>query len=118
MRLSPRDPQLGVWYLQVGLVHLLQSRTDDAVIWLEKARNNTPAHSGIRAALASAYSLHGETDRASTELAEARPLSGDDRYWSLARLKSVVGYWGAPKIHALFESTLITGLRLAGMPEE
>ena len=26
--LSPRDPQLGVWYLTIGQVHLLQSRTD------------------------------------------------------------------------------------------
>jgi adenylate cyclase len=30
IRFSPRDPQLGVWYLQIGLVHLLQSRTDEA----------------------------------------------------------------------------------------
>ena len=56
IRLSPRDPQLGVWYLQVGLVHLLQSRTDDAIIWLERARHATPAHPSIRSALASAYS--------------------------------------------------------------
>jgi adenylate cyclase len=118
IRLSPRDPQLGVWYLQVGLVHLLQSRTDDAVIWLEKARNDTPAHSSIRAALASAYSLNGETDRAATELTEGRRLSGDDRYSSLACLKSVVGYWGVPKIRALYEATYFAGLRKAGLPEE
>jgi len=115
--LSPRDPQLGVWYLQVGLVHLLQSRTDDAVIWLERARNATPAHPSIRSALASAYSLNGEIDRAAAELAEARKLSGDNRFSSLTRLRAV-GYWGVPKIRDLFEATYFAGLRKAGMPEE
>jgi tetratricopeptide (TPR) repeat protein len=43
IRISPRDPQLGIWYMQIGQVHLLQSRTDEAIIWLERARNHTPA---------------------------------------------------------------------------
>ena len=45
------------------------------------------------ACLASAYALKGETERAAAELAEARRLSGDDRYSSIARLKAV-GYFG------------------------
>jgi len=51
-------------------------------------------------------------------LAEARRLVADDRYSSIARLKAVVGYWGVPKIRALFEATYFAGLRKAGMPEE
>jgi adenylate cyclase len=117
IRLSPRDPQLGNWDCQIGTVHLLQSRTDEAIIWLEKARNATPAFSGIRAWLASALALKGETERAAAELAEARRLSGDDRYSSIARLKAV-GSFGLPKIRALSEATFFAGLRLAGMPEE
>jgi tetratricopeptide (TPR) repeat protein len=39
IRLSPRDPFIGVWYRQIGLAHLVQSRTNEAVVWLEKARN-------------------------------------------------------------------------------
>jgi len=46
IRLSPRDPELlGVWYSQIGLVHLLQSRTDEAICWLESRaapRRNAP----------------------------------------------------------------------------
>jgi adenylate cyclase len=117
IRLSPRDPQLGFWYVQIGRVHLLQSRTDEAIIWLEKARDATPAFSGIRAWLASAYALKGETERASAELAEARILSSDDRCSSIARLKAV-GNFGVPKIRALFEATYVAGLRKAGMPKE
>jgi tetratricopeptide (TPR) repeat protein len=119
IRLSPRDPELGVWYFAIGRVHLLQSRTVEAIIWLVKARNHTPALSLIRAWLASAYCLNGETERAAAELAEARRLSGDDRFSSLARLRAL-GEYGTvvPKIQALYEATYFAGLRKAGMPEE
>jgi adenylate cyclase len=119
IRLSPRDPSLGIWYETIGLVRLLQSRADEAIIWLEKARNATPAHSIIRANLASAYALNGETERAAAELAEARRLSPDDRFSSLARLRAVGDSGGvAPNIRALFRATYVAGLRKAGMPEE
>jgi len=117
IRLSPRDPGLFNWYLWIGDVHLLQSHIDEAVVWLEKARNANPAHPSTRANLASAYALNGKTDRAAAELAEARRLSRDDRFSSIARLKAV-GYFGAPKVRALCEATYFAGLRKAGMPEE
>jgi tetratricopeptide (TPR) repeat protein len=117
IRLSPSEAQGGVWYAQVGLVHLLQSRTGEAVIWLERARNHTPALSLIRSYLAAAYALNGETERAAVELAEARRLSNDDRFSSFARL-ATSRYWGVPSIRALFETTYLRGLRLAGVPEE
>jgi tetratricopeptide (TPR) repeat protein len=116
IRLSPRDPEIGVWYQRIGQAHLLQSRTKEAVIWLEKARHATPAHPGIRAWLASAYALSGEIERAASQLAEARALSRDGRYSSIARLQHV-GLPGAPEIRALLESTYLVGLRKAGMPE-
>jgi hypothetical protein len=31
---------------------------------------------------------------------------------------TAVGYWGVPKIRALFETTYFVGLRKAGLPEE
>ena len=75
IRLSPRDPDIGFWYFLIGTVHLLQSRTDEAIVWLEKARSAIPATPVIHACLASAYALKGETERAAAELAEARRLS-------------------------------------------
>jgi len=117
IRLSPRDPELGVWYQQIGRVHLLQSRTEEAITWLEMARNHTPANAVIRAELASAYALNSETERAATELAEARRLSPDDRYMSITRLKAFAQLW-APKIRAIAEPTYFAGLRKAGVPEE
>jgi adenylate cyclase len=118
IRLSPRDPGLlGVWYSQIGLVHLLQSRTDEAIFWQEKARVAMPERPDVHANLSSAYALRGETETAAAELAEAGRLSNDDRYTSIARLKAA-GYFGVPKIRALFEATYFAGLRKAGMPEE
>jgi adenylate cyclase len=116
-RLSPRDPQNGSRYSWIGRAHLLQSRTDEAILWFEKARNFDPRFRFARAYLASGYALKGETERAAAELAEARKLSPDGRYSSIARLKAS-GYWGVPKVRALFEATYFAGLRKAGMPEE
>jgi adenylate cyclase len=117
LRLSPRGPHIGARYAQIGFVHLLQSRIEEAIIWLERARGAIPTHPQYRAWLAAAYALKGETERAAAELAEARRLGGDDRFSTLTRLRAV-GNWGVPKIRALFEATFFRGLQLAGMPEE
>ncbi len=116
IRLSPRDPQIGLFYSRIGRAHLLQSRTDEAIFWCEKARNATPAAAIFRSFLASGYALSGDTDRAATELSEARKLVGDNHYYSIARLRAAES-WGAPKVRALFETTYFAGLRKAGMPE-
>jgi TolB-like protein/Flp pilus assembly protein TadD len=117
IRLSPRDPAIYFWYQCIGRVHLLQSRIDDAIVWLEKARNANPAHPVIRAELASAYGLKGETEHGAAELVEARRLRSDGRFSSIARLKAAQ-YFGVPKVRALYEATYLVGLRKAGMPEE
>jgi tetratricopeptide (TPR) repeat protein len=117
LRLSPRDPLVSNMYGRIGAAHLWQSRTDEAIVWLEKARDANPVRYPPHANLASAYALKGETERAAAELAEARKLVGDDRYSSIARLRATAN-WFEPKIRALREATLFVGLRKAGVPEE
>jgi len=117
IRLSPRDPQIGLFYSRIGCAHLLQSRTDEAIIWCEKARSATPAHPQFRIFLASAYALSGDSERAAAELAEARRLVGDNRYATIARLRAAEP-WGTPKVCGLVEATYFAGLRMARMPEE
>jgi TolB-like protein len=117
IRLSPRDPQIGLFYSRIGYAHLLQSRIDEAIIWCEKARSATPAHPQFRIFLASAFALKGYAERAATELAEARRLVGDNRYATIARLRAAEP-WGAPKVCELIEATYFAGLRMAQMPEE
>jgi tetratricopeptide (TPR) repeat protein len=117
IRLSPRDPRVANWYWRIGRVYLLQSRTDEAILWCERARATNPRLAGPHGWLASAYALRDETDRATTELAEARRLSRDSRFASIARFKSIQSY-GSPKTQALAEATFFAGLRKAGVPEE
>ena len=117
IRLSPRDPLISIWYTRIGEVHLLQSRIDQAIVWFEKARSANPAAPYAHGRLAAAYALKGETERAAAELAEARRLSRDHRYSSIARLQAIE-YFGVPKVRALYEATFLAGLRKAGMPEE
>ena len=98
---------------------MLQSRTDEAILWLEKARSAGPAVLFNQVRLASAYALKGETERAAAELAEAQRLHGGDLFSSIACLKAFPGAWmGVPKIRALYEATYFAGLRKAGLPEE
>jgi tetratricopeptide (TPR) repeat protein len=124
LRLSPRDPYIRqFFYGRIGLFCLQQGRIDEAIGWLEKARSGRPSYAGYHAYLASAYALKGELDRASAELSEAERLAPDGRYSSIARVKAAgtvggPGYWGVPKVAALFEATYLAGLRKAGMPEE
>jgi adenylate cyclase len=119
IRLSPRDPQLSVFFNQIGVVHLLQSRTDEAIVWFAKSRTANSGVPYVHANLAAAYALKGESERAAAELAEARRLVADDRYSSIARLQAVGAYGGAvPKIRALSEATFFAGLRKAGVPDE
>jgi tetratricopeptide (TPR) repeat protein len=118
IRLSPRDPSIGTWYWLIGFAHLLQSRTEDAIIWLEKARNVAPELPYVHAWLASAYGLKGWTEPAAAELAEARRFSRDYRYSSMANYRVLGPYRTlAPKVPALLE-VAFEGLRKAGMPEE
>jgi TolB-like protein len=113
IRLSPHDPGIGTFYYLIGTIHLLQSHTDEAIVWLEKARSALPGIPIQR------NRLRGDTERATAELAEARRLSGGDLFSSIAQLKAHPGaWWGAPKVRALFETTLFARLRMAGMPEE
>jgi len=117
IRLSPRDPRLPNWYWRIGMVHLLQSRNDEAILWLERARNANPRLAGPRAWLASGYALQGYSEGAAAELAEAQRLSGDKRYTSIVSHKAA-----QPSLHQsyfdLAEQTFYVGLRKAGVPAE
>ena len=115
IHIGPRNPVIAVWFGRIGLAHLLQSHVDEAIYWLEKARTASPALPYVHARLASAFALKGDTERARTELANARSLTHDDHYASVAHLNAE--YLGVPKIRARFREVYFAGLRIAGMPE-
>jgi adenylate cyclase len=63
IRLSPRDPRLANWCWRIGMVHLLKSRTDEAVGWLLKEVATNPRLPGPHAWLAAAHALTGDVER-------------------------------------------------------
>jgi tetratricopeptide (TPR) repeat protein len=117
IRLSPRDPAMHNWYFRIGEAHLMQSRTEEAIVWLEKSRSLNSAPPLVHAWLASAYALKGETERAGAELAEARRLGGEGYMSSISRLRAD-SLFEAPAARTLYETTYLAGLRKAGVAEE
>jgi tetratricopeptide (TPR) repeat protein len=113
IRLSPRDSGIGFRYYQIGTVHLLQSRTDEAIVWFERARSAIPDIPHVHGRLAAAYGLKGETQRAAAELAEARRLNGENLFASIAQLKA--GGFGARRRPAPCSKQLISSA--CGKPE-
>ena len=116
IRLSPRDPFIGPCYMLIGVVHLLLSNADEAIVWFEKACNHAPAHPNICAYLASAYALAGETDRApphSPRLAGRAGMTAKEHHPLEGRPRLL----GSGIRDPLFEATYLAGLRKAGMPE-
>ena len=80
IRLSPRDPQIWLYYYWIGQARLVQSHIDEAILCFEKAHSANPEQPLPHAYLASSYALKGHTGRATAELAQARRLSADWTY--------------------------------------
>lgn len=75
IRLSPRDPNLGLWSLFAGQIELERGRDAEALRWLEAAVDHNRKSPFLRAALAAALALNGRADAASRERAEAERLA-------------------------------------------
>jgi predicted Zn-dependent protease len=87
IRLSSLDPELGWRYTWIGFVHLLQSRIDEAILWLERGRSATPRMPQPHQFLSAAYGLKGELDRARAEVAEGHRLSWTPKMRQLAKVE-------------------------------
>jgi adenylate cyclase len=103
MRLSPRDPNLGIWQVQLGDVEIGAGHTEAAIDQYQKALD--AGNNRTYAGLAAAYALEGKMDEAKSALAEARRINPN------LTLK-----WY--REHATSIPTKLEGLRKAGLPEE
>ena len=115
IHLSPHEPGIAPWYGRMGVIYLLQSRTDEAIGWLEKANSENARLAFVHAYLAAGYALKGDTERARAELHEAQGLS--KAYLRLANVEKS-NWYDNPEIRGLAEATYFPGLRRAGIPEE
>jgi tetratricopeptide (TPR) repeat protein len=123
IRLSPRGPFIGTLYSRIGMVHLLQSQTGEAIVCFKKAL--LPARpigmlGGVHLSLASAYALKGEMELAASEIAQVQRLLEPNKF-NIAWIKAHHNRPDPeppPAIRALLDRTYFAGLRKAGVPEE
>ena len=105
MRLSPRDPEMGLLHVIVGNAEINLGHFDAAIDAYRKAINSGYRTFFAYSNLSAAYALAGKMDEAKTALAEARRLN-----------PAITVKWmkeHAPNLPAVFD-----GLRKAGLPEE
>jgi predicted Zn-dependent protease len=104
MRLSPRDPELGLWRQNLATAELGLGKFDAAIELLHQAIDSGFRSSLPYRELAAAYALAGKADDAKTALAEALRLSPKLTIKSVARTNP--------------SPASLEGLRKAGLPEE
>jgi adenylate cyclase len=104
MRLSPRDPWIGAYHLDLGDAELGLGHVDAAIDEFHKADNTCDCGAAAPLSLAAAYAVAGKMDEAKSALAEARRREPD-----------LLGKWKRMIEHV--PSVLKEGLRKLGQPE-
>jgi adenylate cyclase len=105
IRLSPRDPAIGFWHVDLGDAEINLGHFDAAIDEYRKALDMGLQAGFVHTNLASAYAQPGKMDEAKVELGEARRLN------PAITVKWVKEH--GPNLPAVFD-----GLRKAGLPEE
>jgi adenylate cyclase len=105
MRLSPREPKIGMWHMMLSSPELGQGHYETAIEELQKAIDAGFRPYSPYANLAAAYALDGKMDEAKSALAEARRLNPN------LTVKWLIAH--SPNVPKMFE-----GIRKAGLPEE
>ena len=103
MRLSPRDPDLGAWHLDLGDAELGLGHYDAAAEEFHKADNTDCCGEAGPLSLAAVYALQGKMDEAKSALAEARRR--EPKHTAKWLIQAVPG-------------VLVEGLRKAGLAKE
>jgi adenylate cyclase len=112
IELSPRDPQLALWYYQLALTYIHEQRYDEAVEWGRRSMQVNPNLRYPYRVLSAALALSGRVDEARTVAAEM--LS---RY-PKETVKAFLTREPWPNsVYRTGQEREIEGMRLAGIPE-
>ena|SRR5215217_2295374 len=112
IELSPKDTDLNVWTMYVGVIHLHLEQDAQAIEWLQRAVYLNPKSRFAHLFLASALALANRDEEARREIAEFRQLSPE---FTLSRFKAL-----EPSDKPAFleqRQRVYEGLRRAGLPE-
>jgi TolB-like protein len=112
IQLSPRDPQLALWYYQMALTYIHQQRYDEAVEWGRRSVEVNPNLRFPYRILAAALGLSGQIDEAKLVAAELlRRYPRETISTFLVREP-----WPNP-VYRQGQNREVLGMRLAGIPE-
>ena len=109
-RLSPFDPHSFQSAVNIALAHLAARRFERAIEWADRALHDQPRLAAAMRVKVAALAYLGRLDEARAEL--SRVLAIDPKL-TIAGYRAYA-HFEAPEILELF----VTGLRLAGLPEE
>jgi TolB-like protein/class 3 adenylate cyclase len=112
IQLSPRDPQLALWYYQLALTYIHEQRYDEAVEWGRRGVQVNPNLRYTYRILAAALALSGRIDEAKTVAADMLRRYPKETIGAFRKRES----WADANYRAGRDRE-IAGMRLAGIPE-
>jgi adenylate cyclase len=112
IQLSPRDPQLALWYYQLALTYIHQQRYDEAVEWGRRSVQVNPNLRYPYRVLASALALSGRVEEAKSIAEEMLRRYPKETVSAFLARES----WPNP-IYREGQNREIVGMRRAGIPE-
>ena len=108
--MSPFDPYTFLYASNISAAHLAARRFEQAIEWADRALHDQPRLvSAMRVKIVANAHL-GRLDKARAELAQALAI---DPKLTIAGFREYL-HFAAPEVRELY----VTGLRLAGLPEE
>lgn len=112
IQLSPRDPQLALWYYQLALTYIHQQNDEQAVEWARRSVQVNPNVRYTYRILAAALALSGRVEEARAVAAEMLRRYPKETIGAFLKREP----WPDAKYRA-GQNREIAGMRLAGIPE-
>jgi tetratricopeptide (TPR) repeat protein len=112
LRLSPRDTNVYIWDLYVGVAKFCHGADAEAIVWLRRSIEANRNHPNSHVYLAAALAHLGELDEARATAQAALALNPS---FTIRRFRT-----NTPSNHPVFlagRERVYEGLRLAGVPE-
>jgi adenylate cyclase len=112
IQLSPRDPQLALWYYQLALTYIHEQRDKEAVEWARRGVQVNPNLRYVYRVLAAALALSGRVD-------EARKVAAEMLYrYPHETISAFLTREPWPDAtYRAGQNREVTGMRIAGIPE-
>jgi adenylate cyclase len=112
IQLSPRDPQLALWYYQLALTYIHQQHDTEAVEWARRGVQVNPNLRYVYRILAVALALSGQINEARTVAAEMLRRYPRETIGAFLTREP----WPNARYRA-GQSREVAGMRMAGIPE-